>query len=444
MSRATHFAGCHLNSIGTSGPAGASLAAQRRRQKACALGMDAGKRLLRRVAALTPLYACLFALVGASTGFAEDLTEIKIGYLHLLASKGRLSLMDVPAENDGVAGAQLAIDDNNTTGRFVKQRYTLIDKSLRADDDVAAAVGALADAGAALIVADIDADGVLKAADAAKARGLAIINASATDDRLREEDCRANVVHVAPTRSMLADGLAQYLVWKKWRKWLLVVGSHDKDKLFAEALRHSATRFGAKIVEEREYKDTGGARRSDSGIVEIQRQIPALTQSAPDYDVLVAADESEVFAGYLPYRTWDARPVAGSAGLVPTTWDAAFDQWGAIQLQSRFGRMFHRFMTPLDMQAWSAARLVGEAATRANTADPAKLFAFIKRPDFSLAAFKGQKLSLRDWNLQLRQPILLFDGRNTVSVSPQEGFLHQSSELDTLGVDRPETRCKLN
>jgi hypothetical protein len=45
--------------------------------------------------------------------------------------------------------------------------------------------------------------------------------------------------------------------------------------------------------------------------------------------------------------------------------------------------------------------------------------------------------------LQLRQPILLADGRMVVSVSPQEGFLHQNSELDTLGIDRPETKCKL-
>jgi ABC transporter substrate binding protein (PQQ-dependent alcohol dehydrogenase system) len=396
-----------------------------------------------RAAALVLLSALLAPILGASTSRAEEITEIRIGYLHAIESKERISLMDIPAANDGVAGAQLAVDDDNTTGRFTKQHYTLLDKSLRPGDDLGAAVAALADAGAAMIISDIDADGVLKVADAAKARGLAIINAGAADDRLREEDCRANVVHVAPTRSMLADGLAQYLVWKKWRKWLLIVGSHDKDKLFAAALRHSAARFGAKIVEEREFKDTGGARRTDSGIAQIQQQIPLLTQSAPDHDVLVAADESEVFAGYLPYRTWDPRPVAGSAGLVPTSWDAAFDQWGAIQLQSRFGRIFHRFMTSLDMQAWSAARIVGEAATRANTADPANLLAFIKGPDFSLAAFKGQKLTLRDWNLQLRQPILLFDGRNTVSVSPQEGFLHPVSALDTLGADRPETKCKL-
>ena len=87
------------------------------------------------------------------------------------------------------------------------------------------------------------------------------------------------------------------------------------------------------------FEDTGGARRTDSGVAQIQRQMPVFTQQAPAYDVLVAADESEVFAAYLPYRTWDARPVAGSAGLVPTSWDAAHDQWGAIQMQNRFVKL---------------------------------------------------------------------------------------------------------
>jgi len=270
-----------------------------------------------------------------------------------------------------------------------------------------------------------------------------LINAFAIDERLREQDCRANVIHVAPTRSMLADALAQYLVWKKWRKWLLLTGSHENDTLFADALRRAAKRFGAKVVEERVFKDSGGARRTDSGVAEIQQQMPVVTQGASEHDVLVAADESEVFAGYLPYRTWDPRPVAGSAGLVPTTWDAGFDQWGAVQLQNRFTKAFQRSMTAHDMQVWTAVRMVGEAASRAGSGDPAKMLAYIKSPEFSVAAFKGQKLTLRDWNLQLRQPILLFDGRNTVSVSPQEGFLHQVSTLDTLGLDRPETKCSL-
>jgi ABC transporter substrate binding protein (PQQ-dependent alcohol dehydrogenase system) len=270
-----------------------------------------------------------------------------------------------------------------------------------------------------------------------------LFNAGAFDDRLREEDCRANIVHTAPTRSMLADGLAQYLVWKRWRRWLLVVGSHAEDQLFAQALRRAATRFGAKIVQERVFEDRGGARRTDSGVVQVQRQIPVFTQQAPDHDVLVAADESEVFAAYLPYRTWDPRPVAGSAGLVPVSWDPVHDLWGANQLQNRFIKMFQRRMNARDMQAWAAARMIGEGAARKRATDPQALLAFLKGPEFALASFKGQKLTLRDWNLQLRQPILLVDGRTVVSVSPQEGFLHQFSELDTLGYDRPESKCKL-
>jgi ABC transporter substrate binding protein (PQQ-dependent alcohol dehydrogenase system) len=112
-------------------------------------------------------------------------------------------------------------------------------------------------------------------------------------------------------------------------------------------------------------------------------------------------------------------------------------------MQNRFIKLNSRRMTATDMQAWTAARMIGEATSRANSGDPKAVFGFIKGPDFSIAAFKGTRLTLRDWNLQLRQPILLVDGRMVVSVSPQEGFLHQVSELDTLGVDRPETKCKL-
>ncbi len=378
----------------------------------------------------------------ATQSWAAEPLEIGIGYLRHAGVKSTLSLVEQPVENDGVAGAQLAIEDNNTTGRFLNQHFTLTEVRLKKGDDVVAAANQLAGPDGYIIL-DLPADEILKVADALRDRGTVLFDAGSIDDRLREQDCRVNVVHVAPTRSMLADALGQYLVWKQWKRWLLVVGSHDNDKLYADALRRAASRFGAKIVQERTFEDTGGARRTDSGVTLIQRQMPVFTQSAPAYDVLVAADESEVFASYLPYRTWDPRPVAGSAGLVPTSWDASHDQWGAIQIQNRFVKLNSRHMTALDMQAWTAARMIGEAISRTNSGDPKTVFGFIKGKDFSVAAFKGQRLTLRDWNLQLRQPILLADGRMVVSVSPQEGFLHQFSELDTLGVDRPETKCKL-
>ena len=61
---------------------------------------------------------------------------------------------------------------------------------------------------------------------------------------------------------------------------------------------------------------------------------------------------------------------------------------------------------------------------------------------FGIGAYKGVKVSYRKWNRQLRQPVLLAAPRSMVSVSPQEGYLHPNSELDTLGTDDSESSCK--
>ena len=388
------------------------------------------------------LVAAFCLLLLAAPAVAETL-NVKVGVLRETHSRETLSILDIPAADDTLAGALLGTADNNTTGKFTNQTFEAIDARLEEGDDVVAALDSLFEKGALFIIADLSPERLLAASERAKPKGALLFNVSAADYRLREEACRANVIHVAPTRSMLADGLAQYLVWKQWRRWLLIKGSHPNDELLAQALRNSAKKFGAKIVEERLYEDTEGGRRSDSGSVQTQRQMPLLTQNAPAHDALVAADESDVFAGYLPYRTWDPRPVAGSAGLMPTNWDPAHEQWGALQLQNRFIQTFRRLMNARDNAAWLAMRMIGEAATRTASNDPEKLRLYMIGKDFSIAGFKGVRLTLRPWNLQLRQPIFLSDGRIIVSVSPQEGFLHQTSELDTLGLDQPETKCKL-
>src|SRR5262245_2328940 len=168
---------------------------------------------------------------------STDAVEINIGYLRRTDPKSTLSLIQTPANNDGIAGARLAIDDNNTTGRFLNQQFSLEDLRLEGGADPEAATIALAERGVSLVLADLPADELLKTADAGASHKLLFFNVGAIDDRLREEDCRANVIHVAPTRSMLADALAQYLVWKQWRRWLLVIGSHTEDKLYGDVLR---------------------------------------------------------------------------------------------------------------------------------------------------------------------------------------------------------------
>jgi ABC transporter substrate binding protein (PQQ-dependent alcohol dehydrogenase system) len=371
----------------------------------------------------------------------KQVTEIKIGYLRAYAPQLALSVLDVPPRDEGVAGAETAIGDNNTTGSFLGQKFILDVTEVKPDADVVPAFREMVERGDRYVLADISARQLLSIADIARDNGVLIFNVGATDDVLREEECRVNVLHTAPTRTMLADGLAQYLIWKQWRNWVLIYGSHERDQLFAEALRRAATRFGGEIVAEKEFKDTGTARRTDSGVVQIQRQMPVFTQDLPEHDVVLVADESEVFGAYVPFRTWIPRPVAGTSGLSPSAWHPASEQWGGTQIQNRFAKANGRRMLSKDMSAWTGVRIVGEAATRTPDADPAKIEAFIRADEFSIAAFKGQKLTFRKWNWQLRQPIFLGDGRSVVSTSPQEGFLHQVSELDTLGIDEPETRC---
>jgi ABC transporter substrate binding protein (PQQ-dependent alcohol dehydrogenase system) len=375
---------------------------------------------------------------------SAEVTTVPIGYLKQEVKRFiPLSRLNVEPEDVGIAGAEIALKDNNTTGKFTKQQFTLEVERVPVGGDAVPALEKMIESGHHFILVDAPAETLLRLSDAAKDKDVLLFNIRATDESLRQEDCRANVLHTAPDRAMLADALAQYLVWKKWPRWLVTKGVFPEDVEYLEAVRRAAKRFGGTIVEEREYKETPGARRSDTGQLQIQRQMPVFTQGAPSYDVLVVADEKEVFGPYLPYRIWDPRPVAGTAGLRAMSWHPAHEQWGATQMQNRFQRFAKRFMLPLDYQAWVAVRAVGEAASRVGAGDFAKVNDFIRSDALDLAAFKGQKVSFRSWDGQLRQPIIIADPEMPVSVSPQEGFLHERSELDTLGIDEPESKCKL-
>jgi ABC transporter substrate binding protein (PQQ-dependent alcohol dehydrogenase system) len=352
-----------------------------------------------------------------------------------------LSLLDQPNADDGVAGAKLGIADDNTTGRFLNQTFKMdvLEGSL---DDLIKGASEKVAAGDAFIIADMEPDSLLKFADALAGKPALIFNVGNPDDRLREEDCRPNVMHTAPTRTMLADALAQYLVWKRWPNWLMVVGPSPQDQLLADAYRRAAKKFGGKIVEERQFKVDTGNRRADGGFEQIQQQIPQFMQGAKDHDVVIVIDEDQVFADYFPYRTWVARPIVGSAGLVPSSWHPALELWGGTQFQNRFKRLTGRIMRPLDYDAWVATRAIGEAASRKQTSDFKTLRDFMHSPSFEVAAFKGVATSFRSWNGQLREPLIVSTPKLLVSVSPQQGFLHQFSVLDTLGIDKPETKCK--
>lgn len=383
------------------------------------------------------IWALALVITAAPTAMAAELSAavLRVDY----AAQLPMSRLDEPVADIGFAGAVLATQDNQTTGQFLGHSYAL--ETLATDSEGATeALDALLAKGLRVIVVIANAEDTLRLADHAP-EGVLLLNAGARDPRLRDADCRANLLHTSPSLPMLTDAVAQFALWKKWPRWVMIHGSNPQDQLLAEAYRNSAKKFGARIVEEREFKDTGGSRATDSGHVLVQRQLPVFTQGLKKHDVMIAADASEVFGGYLPYHSWDPGVVMGSGGLRPVSFTPVNIAYGSAQFHTRFEKIAARHVREQDFDAWVALRAVGEAVTRTGSDDPAEIRAYLLSDAFELASFKGGAVSFRPWNGQLRQPVILTDSRQTVSISPQEGFLHQVSPLDTLGLDRAESAC---
>jgi ABC transporter substrate binding protein (PQQ-dependent alcohol dehydrogenase system) len=327
------------------------------------------------------------------------------------------------------------VADSNTTGRFLQHDYRL---QIEVSDDDQGALRAAREAVAAgrtLIVADLPAATLLALAQDPAVRGRAIIfNAGAPDNALRQNQCVSGLLHTLPSRAMLGDALAQFLIARRWKNWLILSGARDADAAWVRAYTRAAQRFGAKIVAQKQWTFDTDLRRT------AQQELPLFTQ-ARDYDITLVADEIGDVGEFVPYNTWLPRPVAGTQGLTPTGWSSVVEQWGAQQLQNRFRETQGRGMTDRDYAAWVAVRAIAEAVTRTGLTSSAELYTYLLGEDFEIAAFKGRSLTFRTWNGQLRQPIPLVQPRAVVSQSPQAGFLHPRTELDTLGYDQPEANC---
>jgi ABC transporter substrate binding protein (PQQ-dependent alcohol dehydrogenase system) len=374
------------------------------------------------------------ALLATQSQADEGPLQIRIGYLGYRPDPGPL-LSNVIAEpaDAGLRGAELAIIDSNSTGRFLKHDYQLNSASVDSPEALLQAAQAQHAQGLRLFV--VNAPGAsLRQLSAALPDSL-LFNAGSADDALRSTQCLPNVLHSLPSRAMLADALVQFMVLRKWSRALLIVGQTPEDEAYAAALRRAMKRFGMKIVAEKPWSFDNDQRRS------AQADMPLFTQTA-EYDVVLVADERGDFGEYVPYQTWYPRPVAGTQGLIATGWHKTVETFGAAQLQKRFEALAGRWMNDRDFAAWMAVRSVASAVGKLRQTEPRALQQLLLSDQMPLDGFKGRKLSYRPWNGELRQPIPLVQPRALVSTSPQEGFLHPFNEMDSLGYDQPEVTCR--
>jgi ABC transporter substrate binding protein (PQQ-dependent alcohol dehydrogenase system) len=404
---------------------------------------------LARKAGIAQPAACaalmVFALAAPAAAQATPPVrqEVTIGYVEIaddpryepIRAYERLILK---TRDHPFAGAAIGIDEAAPLVRVLNTTFALQRITVTSDAEIAAAVEKARDEGGVhFFLIDAPALAFKPLAAAIGGRDVLLFNVSADDDDLRRNLCAREVVHVIPSLAMRMDALVQYLVSRRWRDILVLEGPLPGDAATAKAFTRSVAKFGARIVADQHFR-TGTDPR------EREQNDPALLTSLRSYDAVFIADEAFDFARQVPYHTVLARPVVGSIDLEPVAWHWTWEHNGAPQVNARFDKKSGgRRMEGADWAAWMAVKMVVQATLRTRSAD------FAKQRDFILgdAGFDGDKglpVSVRPWDHQVRQAVLLAAPYMVVASAPLEGFQHRINELDTLGDDEPESPCHLN
>lgn len=410
----------------------------------------AGIGALQRLAAVG-----LFGLAWAAAAAAQEIPaparpaaappqqHVKIAFVQIdgdpryapIVASGRIVLK---APEHPFAGAQVGVDEAAPLERILGTDFALERMAVESPADVAPAIKQAADAGIHFFLVDAPAEAYRPLAAAMHGRDVLLFNVSEPDDALRRELCAAEFVHVYPSRAQLMDGLLQYVVSRKWTNLLEFQGPSQTDAEMAAAFEHSAKKFGARVVAQQKFEPGTDPRQRE-------HNDPALLSAVDrDFDVVFVADSNFDFVRTVPYHLVRPRPVIGSIDLEPVAWHWTWDHNGAPQVNSRFEKRANgRRMEGTDWAAWVAVKMIVQAVLHTRSAD------FAKDRDFILGggSFDGDKglaVSVRPWDHQVRQAVLLAAPYEVVASAPIEGFLHQTNELDTLGDDEPESACHLD
>ncbi len=378
------------------------------------------------------------SLIMSGAAFAAD---VKVGYLglkddlryHPQVAYTRIQI--APALNP-VEGARLGIEDLGIVTDAVGVTLSLDEQQATDAADAIARVAAMSAAGEKFVILDLPGDIVAQVAAASAALPITLVNATAPQDALREL-CQPNLIHTGASDRMLADTYTQFLRHRNWTRVLILVGKEPRDAEIADAFEASARRLRLEIRDRREFTtSTDPANREQNNTM--------LVTGGTDYDVIFVADSLGEYARYLNYATQLARPVIGATGLTASEWHWSWDRDGATQVTLRFQRLAEggRFMSGEDWSTWIAAKSIATAYAKARSDDPAKVYEYLRGRRFNIDGSKGYRMNFRPWDGQLRMPTVLATSNAVTESAPFPEFLHQTNELDTLGVDEPESKCK--
>ncbi len=272
--------------------------------------------------------------------------------------------------------------------------------------------------------------------------GLAFINARISKNSFREKNCKKNLFNIIPSDKMYTDSLAQFLILKNWKNVLVLYGPKDEDQNKYLSFLDSSKKYKLKIINERKFTLSKNPEDREANN-------PKLLTKGKKSDTIVIFDYFGEFSRNLPFNTMYPTPVVGDIGLTPRAWHWAWERNGAPQLNKRFQRNDYnlswevkdRKMQDSDWAAWVSIKIIAESLKIKDENEKINFLKLFQKKTLAVDMYKGKVGSFRNWNNQLRQPILLSTHNAVITKMPNEKFLHKINAEDTLGFDISDSKC---
>lgn len=336
---------------------------------------------------------------------------------------------------------ELALSESSTLLRTVGIKASVRVLEVDLESDIQQQLNTISLPGIAIL--DLPLPAMERVAKLTDEMNIAAFNVRHSEVYLRESLCLKNLFHTIPSDRMYFDALGQFLIHSGWRRVLVVKGPSQRDEERAQSLIESLEKFGTNIVDVRTFTLSHHPDDRDENR-------PGFLTGGVSYDVVAVIDTKKDYGRYLQYSTRSARPVVGDVGLTPASWHFALERYGAPQLNERYRLLQadkplgpQAAMTDAEFAAWSAVKLISNSINTSQKGAALNLASLLNDPSSQVDLYKGTRGSIRQWNNQLRQPILLATADAVVAIAPMPKFLHQSHYVDTLGLDKPESTCQL-
>lgn len=379
----------------------------------------------------------------------------RIGPASAQASVGRVGLV-VPAgplADSVLPGAELGVTEAGALASLFGKRLELLPETPTTPEGAREAGLRLAREQRVIALVGGADDGSAEALrDAAAEAGAPFFNVGAVADRLRGERCHRNALHVLPSRAMHVGAVCYWLAEeRKLRRWALVTSDSPPGREAEEDAIAALAGRGATVVVRERIRETP----------DWQPLLQQLRGAAPE--VVFAGLPPRDLLGFirqfraanLPVQlagvAADAAPLFTAnpdelTGVWPVAWHHDLDRFSARELNSRFRRRFKRPFDGPAWAAWAALKLIGEGVVRGDATDGPSLLKFIESaPPFD--GHKGQSLTFREWDRQLRQPMYLTAPRPPERRADKMGALEVIADvprgnMDQIAPARGESRCR--